>query len=328
MGVLVDGEWRDQWYDTAAHGGRFVRKDTAFRHWITPDGAPGPTGDGGFAAEPGRYHLYVSLACPWAHRVLIMRALKGLEHVLPLSVTHWEMADQGWTFAPGPGVVPDPINNAEAIWQVYTAADPQYSGRATVPILWDKQRHTIVNNESAEIIRMLNSAFDGVGAKQGDYYPERFRTEIDAVNARIYTDINNGVYRAGFATSQDAYDEAAAAVFDTLDWANGVLTERRYLVGDVLTEADIRLFTSLIRFDEVYATLFKCNYRRIEDYRPLAEYLRDIYQAPGIRTTVDFAHIRRHYYGSLRMVNPSGVVPIGPARDLLMPHGRDRLAGA
>ena len=218
--MLVDGVWIDRWYDTAADQGHFVRKESAFRHWITPDGSPGPTGDGGFAAETGRYRLYVSLACPWAHRVLVMRALKGLETILPLSVTNWVMADQGWNFQAGPGVVADAIMGAAAMHQIYTAADPGYTGRATVPLIWDKQRNTIANNESAEIMRMLNSAFDDVGARSGDYYPEALRPEIDAINARVYAGINNGVYRAGFATTQQAYAAAVAAVFQALDWVD------------------------------------------------------------------------------------------------------------
>jgi putative glutathione S-transferase len=236
------------------------------------------------------------------------------------------MGDQGWNFTPGSGVIPDPINDAQAVHQIYTAADPRYSGRATVPIVWDKKRATIVNNESAEIIRMLNSAFDDVGARPGDFYPEPLRTEIDAINARIYSDLNNGVYRAGFATTQGAYDEAVVTVFAALDWIDGILRDRRYLLGDQLTEADIRLFTTLIRFDEVYATLFKCNQRRVEDYAALAGYTRDIYQIPGIAETIDFEHIRQHYYGSLRTINPAGIVPIGPVRCLNAPHFRNGLS--
>ena len=265
MGLLVDGRWQDQWYDTKASGGRFIRKDSAYRHWITPDGAPGPSGEGGFAAEPGRYHLYVSLACPWAHRALIMRARKGLEDAISLSVVHWHMGKDGWTFEPGPGVIPDPVNGAQFLHQVYTAADPRYSGRVTVPVLWDKQRGTIVNNESAEIIRMLDYAFDGVGATPGDHFPPDLRTRIDALNATIYDTVNNGVYKAGFATSQAAYEEAVGPLFETLEWLDTRLADRRFLLGDALTEADVRLFTTLVRFDPVYVGHFKCNLRRLVD---------------------------------------------------------------
>lgn len=326
MGVLVNGQWHDQWYDTAATQGRFVRNAAQFRNWITPDGAPGPSGEGGFAAEPDRYHLFVSFACPWAHRVLIMRALKGLQAALPMSVTNWAMTEQGWNFAEGSGVIPDPVTGSHAVHQIYTAADGHYSGRATIPIVWDKRRGTIVSNESADIIRMLNSAFDGIGARPGDYYPYALRTEIETINARIYTDVNNGVYRAGFATTQEAYDEAAVSVFAALDWIDHLLDNSRFLAGNQLTEADIRLFTSLVRFDEVYATLFKCNRKRVSDYKAISNYMRDIYQIPGISDTVDFDHIKQHYYGSLKMLNPNGIVPIGPARDLWSPHNRERLS--
>ena len=326
MGLLVDGVWHDRWYDTESTGGRFVRSDSQYRHWITPDGAAGPSGEGGFAAEPGRYHLYVSLACPWAHRVLIVRALKRLESAIPVSVVHWRMAEQGWTFVDGPGVVPDPIHGARFLHQVYSAADPAYSGRVTVPLLWDRKTGRIVNNESAEIIRMLTRAFDGVGAVPGDYSPEPLLAEIDAVNARVYEGLNNGVYKAGFATSQAAYDEAVAAVFETLDWLEDRLSGRRWLVGGRLTEADIRLFTTLVRFDEVYHGHFKCNVRRIVDYPALWGFTRDLYQQPGIAGTVSMTHIKRHYYQSHRHINPTGIVPAGPAPDFAAPHGRERLA--
>jgi glutathionyl-hydroquinone reductase len=317
MGLLVEGKWQDQWYDTKATGGRFVRSESAFRNWVTADGAPGPSGRGGFAAEPGRFHLYVSLACPWAHRTLVMRALKGLEEAISVSVVHWLMADQGWTFADGPGVVPDPIHGADFLHQVYTAADPVYSGRVTVPVLWDKAGATIVSNESSEILRMLNAAFDGVGARAGDYYPEPLRAEIDAVNARVYRDINNGVYKAGFATAQHAYEEAVTALFDALDWVEGRLEGRDWLVGDAMTEADIRLFTTLVRFDPVYVGHFKCNIRRIADYPRLSAYLARICALDGIAATIDMAHIKRHYYESHRTINPTGIVPVGPALDFL-----------
>jgi putative glutathione S-transferase len=325
MGLLVNGAWRDQWYDTAATGGRFQRKESAFRNWVTPDGMPGPGGRGGFAAAPGRYHLYVSLACPWAHRALIMRALKGLEDAIGVSVVHWLMLDRGWTFAEGPGVVPDPIGGADYLHQVYTAADPSYTGRVTVPVLWDRETGTIVSNESSEIIRMLNSAFDGVGAAPGDYHPAPLRPEIEAVNARVYDSVNNGVYKAGFATTQAAHEEAVLALFDALDWLEARLSRQRYLVGGVLTEADIRLFTTLIRFDAVYVGHFKCNIRRVADYPHLSAYTRDLFQVPGIAATVNMEHIRRHYYESHRTINPTGIVPAGPVLDFHAPHGREHL---
>jgi putative glutathione S-transferase len=325
MGLLVDGVWHDEWYDTKSTGGRFVRKDSAFRHWITADGSPGPTGDGGFKAEPDRYHLYVSLACPWAHRTLIVRALKGLERFLPVSSVHWVMRENGWTFEPGPGVVPDPIHNARYMHQVYTAAQADYTGRVTVPVLWDKARGTIVNNESSEIIRMFNTAFDGLGAKAGDFYPQALRPEIDAVNQRIYDTVNNGVYKAGFATTQDAYEEAVVPLFETLDWLDERLATRRYLLGSSPMEADWRLFTTLVRFDPVYVGHFKCNLRRIADYPNLSGYLRDLYQTPGVAGTVNMQHIKGHYYESHLGINPTGIVPKGPVLDLDAPHGREAM---
>jgi putative glutathione S-transferase len=318
MGLLVEGRWQDQWYDTKKTGGRFQRSQSAFRHWVTADGAPGPSGEGGFKAEPGRYHLYVSLACPWAHRALIFRKLKGLEEMISLSVVHWLMAENGWTFAEGEGVIPDPVGQARYLHEVYTKADPHYTGRVTVPVLWDKQRGTIVSNESAEIIRMLNAAFDGVGAKAGDFYPAELREEIDALNARIYDTVNNGVYKAGFATTQDAYEEAVRPLFETLDWLEERLGARRYLSGERLTEADWRLFTTLIRFDPVYVGHFKCNIRRISDYPALSAYLRRLYQIEGVAQTVDFSHIKRHYYQSHRNINPTGIVPVGPDMKALL----------
>jgi glutathionyl-hydroquinone reductase len=326
MGLLVDGVWQDQWYDTKSAGGRFVRKDSAFRNWITQDGSPGPTGTGGFKAAPERYHLYVSLACPWAHRTLIMSKLKGLDRMIGVSVVHWLMLDHGWTFADGPGVIPDPIHGARYLHQVYTAANPDYTGRVTVPVLWDKATGTIVNNESSEIIRMLNSAFDRIGAKPGDFYPEHLRPEIDALNARIYDTVNNGVYKAGFATTQAAYEEAVRPLFESLDWIEEHLGTRRYLCGDRLTEADWRLFTTLVRFDPAYVGHFKCNLRRIADYPHLSGYLRDLYQMPGIDETVNMAHIKGHYYESHLTINPTGIVPLGPLIDLSAPHGRERMA--
>ena len=322
MGLLQEGKWVDQWYDTKSTNGRFVRKAPQFRNWITADGAAGPSGKGGFKAEPGRYHLYVSLACPWAHRTLILRALKGLEKMISVSIVHWYMAENGWTFDVGDGVVPDTVNGAQFLHQVYTQAKPDYSGRVTVPVLWDKQTKTIVSNESPEIIRMFNSAFDEVGAAQGDYYPEHLRSEIDALNGRIYTTVNNGVYRCGFATTQAAYEEAITPLFDTLDWLEDILSRKRYLTGAQITEADWRLFTTLIRFDPVYVGHFKCNIRRIADYPNLSNYLRDLYQQPGISRTVNMEHIKRHYYESHTSINPSRVVPLGPEIDFSIPHNR------
>ena len=322
MGLLIDGKWQDRWYETKSTGGRFVRSQSAFRNWVTADGSPGPTGEGGFEAEPGRYHLYVSYACPWAHRTLIMRALKGLGDMISLSVVHWRMLENGWTFEDGPGVIPDPIHNAAFLYQVYAAADPGYSGRVTVPVLWDRKRATIVNNESSEIIRMFTRAFDGVGAKPGDYYPVALREEIDAVNARVYDTVNNGVYKAGFATSQDAYEEAVKPLFASLDWLEERLSSARYLVGGQLTEADIRLFTTLVRFDAIYVGHFKCNLKRIVDYPVLSAYLRDLYQTPGIGETFVIEHAKRHYYESHRTINPTGIVPLGPELDFFAPHGR------
>jgi putative glutathione S-transferase len=320
MGVLIDGVWHKQEpeptkADPARASGRFDRAPTAFRNWVTPDGRPGPTGSDGFSAAPERYHLYVSLACPWAHRVLIMRALKGLETIIPVSVTHWLMDEQGWTFAPGEGVIPDPLFNSRYLHEIYTRADAHYSGRASVPVLWDQHTQTIVNNESSEIIRMLNSAFDAVGARTGNYYPKECRDEIEALNTRIYDTVNNGVYKAGFATTQTAYEEAVAPLFETLDWLEGRLAQSRFLCEDLFTEADIRLFTTLVRFDSVYYGHFKCNLRRLVDYPHLWAYTRDIYQLPGIATTVNLTHIKRHYYQSHKRINPTGIVPAGPLLD-------------
>ena len=322
MGLLQDGKWVDQWYDTESSGGHFVRKAPQFRSWVTVDGAAGPSGDGGFKAESGRYHLYVSLACPWAHRTLIFRALKELEQMISVSVVHWYMAEDGWTFAAGDGVLPDTVNDAQLMHEVYTKAMSDYSGRVTVPVLWDKQTKTIVSNESSEIIRMFNSAFDGIGAKAGDYYPPDMRSETDSLNERIYATVNNGVYQCGFATTQAAYQEAVTPLFDTLDWLEDRLRSKRYLTGDQITEADWRLFTTLIRFDAVYVGHFKCNIRRIADYPNLSEYLRDLYQQPGIAKTVNMEHIKRHYYESHETINPSRVVPQGPVIDFTVPHDR------
>lgn len=321
MGELIDGRWVDQPRKSGPDG-RLAHTESAFRNWITPDGRPGPTGQNGFAAQPGRYHLYVSLACPWAHRTLIVRALKGLDALISVSVTHWLMAENGWTFEPGDGVVADPLCHAHALYEVYTTADPLYSGRASVPVLWDKHTQTIVNNESADIIRMFNSAFDAVGAKPGDYDPTAFRAESDTLNARIYETVNDGVYKAGFATTQRAYEEAVGPLFETLDDLEQRLGRQRFLLGDCLTLADIRLFTTLVRFDAVYHGHFKCNIRRLVDYRNLWAYARDIYQIPAIAPTVDFGHIKRHYYMSHKTINPTGIVPVGPALDFDEPAKR------
>jgi len=326
MGLLQDGQWVDQWYDTESSGGRFVRKLPQFRSWITADGSAGPSGDAGFKAEPDRYHLYVSLACPWAHRTLIFRSLKGLEAMIPISTVHWYMADKGWAFQAGDGVVPDTVNGADFMYQIYTSAMPDYSGRVTVPVLWDKLNGTIVSNESPEIIRMFNSAFDQVGANDGDYYPESLRAEIDSLNERIYESVNNGVYKCGFATSQEAYEEAIGPLFETLDWLDERLSTRRYLTGSSITEADWRLFTTLVRFDPVYVGHFKCNIRRIVDYPNLSGYVRDLYQQPGIADTVNMQHIKNHYYASHESVNPSRVIPAGPDINFMAGHDRARFA--
>lgn len=326
MGLLVDGQWQDKWYDTESSGGRFERAESGFRHWVTYDGSAGPSGTGGFKAEAGRYHLYVSLACPWAHRTLIYRKLKGLEDIISLSVVHPFMGDKGWTFAEGAGVIADPINNADYLYQVYTAAQSDYTGRVTVPILWDKKTNTIVNNESSEIIRMFNSAFDEVGAQAADFTPPALLAEIDELNAFIYPAINNGVYRAGFATTQEAYEEAVTELFAALDTLEQRLADTRYLTGSTITEADWRLFTTLVRFDAVYVGHFKCNVYRIVDYPNLWGYLRDLYQVAGIKDTVNMAHIKTHYYTSHDTINPTRIIPIGPRIDFEMPHQRALIA--
>jgi putative glutathione S-transferase len=322
MGLLVDGQWQDRWYDTDSTGGRFERSAAAFRNWITADGSAGPQGVGGFKAEPGRYHLYVAYACPWAHRTLIFRKLKGLEKMISVSVVNPIMREYGWTFRDGYKVVPDPIHKAQFMHQVYTAALPDYSGRVTVPVIWDKAQGTIVSNESADIIRMFNQAFDAAGAAEGDFYPTALRKQIDAVNAVVYDTVNNGVYKSGFATTQEAYEEAVIPLFETLDHLENRLDDQRYVCGDRLTEADWRLFTTLIRFDAVYVGHFKCNIRRIEDYPNLSNYLRELYQMPGIAETVEFHAIKLHYYGSHDTINPHYIVPAGPAQDFHRPHDR------
>jgi glutathionyl-hydroquinone reductase len=322
MGVMIAGRWHDGWYDTTASKGRFVRTESQFRNWVTTGGGPGPVGAGGFKAEVGRYHLYAALACPWCHRTLIFRALKGLADIISISVTHWRMGADGWTFDNGPGVIPDSISGVRRVYEIYQAASGGYTGRVTVPILWDKHTKSIVSNESADIIRMLNSAFDGVGAKGGDYYPETLRPDIDAVNAEIYGRINNGVYKAGFATTQAAYEEAVKPLFATLDRLEVLLGRQRYLCGPRATEADWRLFPTLVRFDTVYVGHFKCNLRRLSDYPNLWAYTRELFQWPGIRETVNFEHIKRHYYESHESINPTRVVPLGPLLDFDKPHGR------
>ncbi|PSL13458.1 putative glutathione S-transferase [Marinobacterium halophilum] len=324
MGLLIEGRWVDQWYDTDANQGRFVRSASQFRNWVTADGSAGSSGEGGFKAEAGRYHLYVSLACPWAHRALIFRTLKGLESMISVSVVNSYMGEHGWTFADEPGATGDALYGLDYMYQLYRKADPHYSGRVTVPVLWDKQRHTIVNNESAEIIRMLNTAFDGIGAKAGDYYPPLLRSEIDTLNDEIYDRINNGVYKAGFATTQEAYEQAVMPLFDALDALEHRLGSRRYLTGNTITEADWRLFTTLIRFDAVYHGHFKCNLQRIVDYPHLWGYVRELYQWPGVAATVNMAHIKQHYYRSHHSINPTGVVPAGPVLALDSPHQREQ----
>ena len=313
MGLLQNGKWVDKWYDTSSTGGHFMRKESQFRNWVTTDGKPGPTGVGGVSASAGRYHLYVSLACPWAHRSLIFRSLKGLEKMISVSVVNWYMAENGWTFLDGNGVIGDTENNADFLYEVYTKADETYSGRVTVPVLWDKEQKTIVSNESSEIIRMFNSAFEKLGANSFDYYPSRLRVEIDEINKRIYDTLNNGVYRCGFSTTQEAYDEAIIPLFETLDWIETILDSKKYLTGDDITEADWRLFTTLIRFDPVYVGHFKCNIKRISDYSNISKYMLNLYNQPGIAETVNMEHIKKHYYQSHESLNPSRIVPMGPA---------------
>lgn len=329
MGLLVDGVWKDQWYDTDKTGGKFERSESRFRNWITPDGAEGPTGSGGFTPDSGRYHLYVSLACPWAHRSLIFRKLKALDDHIGVSVVHPDMLDEGWTFRTDfDGATGDPLFGAEFAHQIYTRADPSYSGRVTVPILWDKQTQTIVSNESAEIIRMFNSAFDDLTGNTDDYWPKALREEIETVNARVYDTVNNGVYKAGFATTQEAYDEAAIELFQSLDWLEERLSHHRYLAGDRITEADWRLFTTLLRFDAVYHTHFKCNRNRLVDYPNLWGYARELYQWPGVAETVDMTHIVRHYHYSHDSINPHRIIPINPRPDWTAPHKRDQRSAA
>ena len=329
MGLLIDGVWHDKWYDTKSSGGKFVRADAGFRNWVTADGAPGPTGTGGFAAESGRYHLYVSYACPWAHRTLIFRQLKGLEKHITVSVVHPDMLDKGWTFGTQfEGATGDTLFGLDYLHQVYQKASPEMTGRATVPILWDKAQGTIVSNESSEIIRMFNSAFNGLTGNTDDYWPEALRAPIEEVNDRVYRTVNNGVYRAGFATTQASYDEAVTELFDTLDWLEARLGQHRYLMGDRITEADWRLFVTLIRFDPVYHLHFKCNRRRIIDYPNLWAFTRELYQWPGVSDTVNLEHIVRHYHYSHATINPYRIIPINPVLDYDEPHGRGQRSAA
>jgi len=324
MGLLVDGIWKEQGIDTKKSGGKFVRSEAQWRDWLTADGKPAEGRSRGFKAEPGRYHLYVSLACPWAHRTLILRKLKKLEAAISVSVVHHFMGRDGWTFIAEDGATGDTLYGLEFLYQIYTRADVDYSGRVTVPVLWDKQEQTIVSNESSEIIRMMNSAFDEWGDASPDFYPRHLRDEIDRVNGVVYQSINNGVYRAGFATAQDAYDEAFSDVFSALDQIENSLARQRYLAGSVITEADWRLFTTLVRFDSVYFSHFKCNRRRIVDYPNLSNYLRELFQVPGVSETVDMHHIKSHYFASHESINPSRIVPLGPEIDFFAPHDRGR----
>jgi glutathionyl-hydroquinone reductase len=330
MGLLINGEWHDSWYDTSKTGGRFVRTDAGFRNWVTPTGEPGPSGSGGFKAEPGRYHLYVSLACPWAHRTLIFRKLKRLEQVITTSVVDPVMGSNGWSFtAPDgslyPASTPDSVNGVRYLYEIYRLARLDYTGRVTVPVLWDKHGNTIVNNESAEIIRMLNSAFDEWGSREVNFLPAHLRARVDEINAYVYDNVNNGVYKSGFATTQAAYETAFDALFAALDRIETELAGQRYLAGNELTEADWRLFTTLVRFDSVYYGHFKCNLRRLVDYPNLWNYTRELYQKPGVAETVNLEHIKRHYYVSHTTINPTGIVPKGPLLDFAAAHDRARL---
>jgi putative glutathione S-transferase len=329
MGQLVDGVWHDTWYDTKSTGGKFVRSTAGFRNWITADGSAGPTGEGGFKAEAGRYHLYVSLACPWAHRTLIFRKLKGLTDLIDISVVHPDMLSDGWTFeTDDDGATGDTLYGLPFARDIYTRADPGVSGRVTVPILWDKQRQTIVSNESSEIIRMFNTAFNEITGNTLDFYPMALRSEIDQINERVYEPINNGVYKSGFATTQGAYDTAVTTLFTALDEMEALLGTRRYLAGDQITEADWRLFTTLVRFDPVYHLHFKCNRKRLVDYPNLWAYTRELYQVPGVAETVGMEHIVRHYHYSHDTINPNRILPINAQIDWMEPHGRDGLQAA
>lgn len=329
MGYLKEGKWHEGPVTTRTRDGSFRRQASVHRNWITPDGSPGPSGEGGFPAAMGRYHLYVSLACPWAHRTLIFRELKGLAEHISVDVVHPHMGKDGWTFdADFPGATGDRLMGRRFLREVYLADDPAATGKVTVPVLWDKERGEIVSNESAEIIRMLNSAFDHLTSNTLDLWPSALRDEIEAVNGRVYEGLNNGVYRAGFARSQKAYDDAVSQVFDTLDWLDARLARNRYLVGGRLTEADWRLATTLFRFDPVYSLHFKCNRRRLVDFRNLWPYARELYQHPGVAGTVNYRHITTHYYTSHESINPTRIVPIGPDIDWQEPHGREKRAAA
>ncbi|MEX0305523.1 MAG: glutathione S-transferase family protein [Leisingera sp.] len=323
MGLLIDGKWHDKWYDTKSTGGAFKRSESQFRNWITADGSAGPSGQGGFKAESGRYHLYVSLACPWAHRTLIFRKLKELEEHISVSVVHPDMMDEGWTFeTDANGATGDTLFSSTRMHQIYTRADAGYTGRVTVPVLWDKQQNTIVSNESSEIIRMFNAAFNEITGNDDDYWPEELREPIEAVNSRVYSTINNGVYKCGFATTQEAYDTAVEPLFESLDWLEDLLSQHRYLLGERITEADWRLFTTLLRFDPVYHVHFKCNRKRLIDYPNLWAYVRELYQWPGVAETVGMQHIVRHYYYSHDTINPHRIIPINPDINWLEPHRR------
>ncbi|KLN62264.1 glutathionyl-hydroquinone reductase YqjG [Kiloniella spongiae] len=324
MGKLVDGQWHDVWYDTKSSNGKFQRKDAQFRNWVTADGSNGPNGEKGYPVESGRYHLYVNLACPWAHRAMIFRSLKGLEATISVSVVHWEMKENGWEFNPGDlGSTEDLLYGSDYLYQIYTKADPNYTGRVTVPVLWDKKEQTIISNESSEIIRMFNSSFDAFATKDvPDLYPQDMREAIDSVNELVYHNINNGVYKSGFATTQMAYEEAYHALFDTMDNLEERLNSQKYLAGDRLTEADWRLFTTLLRFDPVYYGHFKCNKKRLVDYINLWALTRELYQYEGVAKTVNIPHIKAHYYGSHGTINPTGVIPVGPDIDFAQPHNR------
>ncbi|WDE11579.1 glutathione S-transferase family protein [Thalassomonas haliotis] len=319
MGLLVKGKWVDKWYDTKSNEGEFKRGASMFRNWLTADGAPGPTGSGGFQAEKGRYHLYISLACPWAHRTLIFLKLKGLEDYIDVTVVDAVMLENGWE-------VNDPLYDASYMYQLYLKAAGDYEGRVTVPVLWDKKNATIVSNESSDIIRMFNSAFNHLTGNDDDYYPQELQEKIDQVNDRVYEEINNGVYRAGFATTQQAYESAYYQLGDALEWVESILSRQRYLTGNTVTEADWRLFTTLIRFDAVYHGHFKCNKKKLSEYPAITGYIRELYQWPGVELTVNFEHIKTHYYASHLMINPTGVVPLGPEQDFNLPHGRDKIA--
>ncbi|MEP5729051.1 MAG: glutathione S-transferase family protein [Sulfitobacter sp.] len=323
MGLLVDGKWQDTWYNTKDSNGKFERSAAKFRNWVTADGAAGPSGVAGFNAESGRYHLYVSMACPWAHRTLILRQIKGLSDHIGVSVVHPDMMEDGWSFDNShAGATGDQLFGLPFARDIYTKADSVFTGRVTVPILWDKTQGTIVSNESSEIIRMFNSAFNGITGNTDDYWPAELHSDIETVNARIYDTFNNGVYRCGFATTQDAYDEAVGPLFDTLDWLEARLGQHRYLMGEQVSEADWRLFPTLVRFDPVYHLHFKCNRKRVVDYPNLWGYTRELYQWPGVSETVNFDHIVRHYHYSHETINPHRIIPTNPVLDFDAPHGR------